>query len=212
MAVTASLFFGDALIGTEEAPRRVLEAERFAFNYWAVLKKRFGHITADDFLKYSRRFSVLCGEVYRGSNLELRINKGVPLGFAVLAANLGIWEGVPGEKLDVSQLTVDTFREIFARSSSVTLDIRPIIERDDIRLSFSQIEWTRERPRTIFLYAQDGGRYDQRRDQTGEYHRGPLHDLLLRKMFYVAGTAPSFNFVVKMGVGASIKASEGRMF
>jgi len=206
MTATASLFFDDALIGTEEAPQRVLEAEQFASDYHAVLKKRLGHITADDFLKYARRFVVLCNEIYQGSVLELRRDKSVPLGFAVFAASQGNYEGNPGEAIDVSRLTADSFREMFERSSSMVLDIRPKASRDDIRSSFAQIEWTHGRPRTLFFYAQQGERYDLKESQR------PLENLLLRKLFHVSGVAPSINFGVKLGVGASLDEAEGKLF
>lgn len=203
---TASLFFDDALIGAEEAPRRVLEAERLASTYHAVLKKRVGHITAYDFLKYARRFSVLCNEIYQGSVLELRKNKRVPLGFAVFAASQGVYKGNPGEMIDVSRLTGESFREMFEHSSSMVLNVKPMVPRDDIRSSFAQIEWTRGRPRTIFFYAQQGGRYDLKGSQR------PLENLLLRKLFHVSGVAPSLNFAVKLGVGASLDEAEGKLF
>jgi hypothetical protein len=206
MTATASLFFDDALIGIEEAPQRVLEVERFASTYHAVLKKRLGYITADDFLKYARRFTVLCNEIYQGSVLELRRNKSVPLGFAVFAASQGVYEGNLGEVIDIVQLTPDSFREMFERSSSVVLDIRPEVSREDIRSSFAQIEWTRGRPRTIFFYAQQGGRYDLEGSQR------PLENLLLRRLFHVSGVAPSLNFAVKLGVGASLDEAEGKLF
>ncbi len=208
MTAAASLFFDDVLIGVEEAPQHVLEAQRFASSYDAVLKKRFGRIRSENFLKYARRFVALCNEIYQGSVLELRKNKSVPLGFAVFAASQGLYEGNLGEIIDINQLTVDSFQKMFEHSSSMVLDIRPIAERDDIRFSFSRIEWTHGRPRTIFLYSQDSGRYDQ----AGEYHRGPLHDLLLRKMFHVSGVVPGLNFAVKIGVGALLDEAQGRLF
>ncbi|MBI2626788.1 MAG: hypothetical protein HYW77_00915 [Parcubacteria group bacterium] len=206
MTATASLFFDDALIGTEEAPQRVLEAERFASTYHAVLKKRLGHITTEDFLRYARRFTVLCNEIYQGSMLELRRDKSVPLGFAVFAASQGVYEGNPGETIDIGQLTANSFREMFEHSSSMVLDIRPRVSREDIRSSFAQIKWTRGRPRTIFFYAQQGGRYDLEGSQR------PLENLLLRKLFHVSGVAPSINFAVKLGVGASLDEAEGKPF
>jgi hypothetical protein len=207
MTATADLFFDNILIGAEEAPQGVLEAQRFASTYDAVLKKRLGHITANDFIKYARRFAALCNEIYQDSVLELRKNKSVPLGFAVFAASQGLYEGNPGEAIDIDRLTADSFREMFEHLSSMVLDIRPIVEHDGIRFSFSQIQWTRGRPRTIFLYSQDSGRYDQ----AGEYHRGPLHDLLLRKMFHVPSTAPSLNFAVKLGVSALLDEAQEKL-
>lgn len=204
--MAAGLFFKGEVVGREEAPRCVLEAERFASTYNAVLKKRFGHITADDFLKYARRFALLCNEIYRGSELELRRNKSVPLGFAVFAASQSVYEGGPGEVLDISQLTPDSFRGILERSSTMVLDIRPKAARDDIRHSFAQVEWTHGRPKTIFFYAQQGGRHDLKGSQR------PLENLLLRKMFHVPNSAPSLNFTVKLGIGASLNEAEGKLF
>lgn len=208
MAAVVSLFFDNmlALVGADEAPKRILETERFASNYRAVLKKRFGHITADDFLKYARRFAVLCNGIYRGSRFEFLKNRSVPLGFAVFAASQGAWEGNPGEELDISKLTTDAFREIFTHASSMVFNIRPRVSREDIRSSFVQVAWTRGRPRTIFFYAQQGGRYDLNGSQR------PLENLLLRKMFYVSGVPPSFNFAVNLGVRAYLNEAEGKLF
>ena len=201
MAATIGLFFDDTLISTEEAPRRILK--RSDFTYRAILKKRFGPVTADDFLKYARRFSVLCNEVYKESKLELQKNKSIPLGSDVALASQGQYEGELGETLDINQLNVDSFREIFKHSSSLVLIIQPTVERKDICYSFSQIRWTRDRQRTIFFYSQDGGKFDP---------KGPLHNLLIRKMFYVSGVAPNLNFAVKFGVGAFLNEAEGKRF
>lgn len=193
---TANLFLEDTLIGTDEAPQRVLEAERLALTYRAILKKRIGRITADDFLKYASRFSILCNEIYQGSKLELRRNKGIPLGFDADLASRGHYMGDPGEVIGIDTLTADFFRETFKRSSSIVLSIKPTVSRDDIRHSFAKIEWTRDRPWTIFFYAQQGGRHDL------ESNHGPLENLLLRKLFHVSGVAPSLNFAVKLGIDA----------
>lgn len=200
--MTTGLFFEDVLIGQQEAPQRILESQRFQSTYHAVLKKKFGSITADDFLKYARRFAVLCDEVYRESNLRLRKNQGVPLGYAFFAASQGEWEGVPGETLDLINLTADLFQEIFELSSSMVLVIRPKVA-EHLLSSFAEIEWTHGRPKTIFFYAQDGYHPDRS-------HR-PLENLLLQKLFYVSGVAPSFNFAVKLGVGAYMDEMEGKL-
>ena len=205
-SMTASLFFDNALIiGTEEAPQCVLKAEQFASSYYAVLKKRLGHITADDFLKYARRLTVLCNEIYQGSVLGLRKDKSVPLGLAAFAASQGVYDSNSGETIDINRLTANSFREMFEYSSSMVLDTRPKILRDDIHASFAQIEWTRGRTRTIFFYAQQGGRYDLEGSQR------PLENLLLRKMFHIPGVAPSLNFAVKLGIGASLNEAEGKL-
>lgn len=196
------LFFDGVLIGAEEAPNHILKAERFASSYYAVLKKRLGRIVADDFLKYARRFSVLCDKIYQGSNLDLRMNEVVILRPSTPPPELMFLHkgrGTSGKNINVDQLTADEFREIFAPCSSMVLTIKPLVERADIRYSFSKIEWTCARPKIIWLYSQDGGRCD------GDgCHPGPLTDLLLRKMFYVPCVAPSLNFAVKLGVEADL--------
>ena len=206
MEATANLFFKGVLIGEQEAPQRILEAQRSASTYYAVLKKRFGHITADDFLKYTRRFAVLCNEIYHGSRLELLKDKSIPLGYAVSAASRGLYRGNPGEAIDIDCLTIESFREVFGCSSSIILNIKPKALREDICASFSQIEWTYGRPRTIFFYAQQGGRYDL------EGSLRPLENLLFRKMFHVPGFAPSINFAVKLGICAFLDEAEGKLF
>lgn len=208
MTIKTNLFLEETLIGKEEAPQHVLETEQLAHNYLAVLNKRLGNITAYDFLKYARRLSVLCKNFYRESNIELElyVNKSVSLRFAVFQ---GMLKGASGEKIDVGQLTVDAFREIFESSCLITLCIFPMIEVYGINYAFSKIEWRGEMPKKIVIFSQDmGGKYDKNR----MYHRGPLHDLLIRKMFYVSGTAPSFNFAVKLGVAAIQEQDEGKMF
>lgn len=206
MVATVNLFFDNVVIGDEEAPQRVLEAQRRASSYDAVLKKRFGRITADDFLKYARRLTILCNEIYQGSKLELLKNKSIPLGFAVFVASQGLYEGYSGEVIDINQLSADSFRKMFEHSSSMILNIRPNVRNRDIFSSFTQIAWTRGRLKTIFFYAQQGRSY-----YCSENH-GPLEDLLLRKLFYVPGVAPSLNFAVKLGLKAHFDEAEGKLF
>ncbi len=204
MTALTSLFF-DATIGTEEAPQHILESERFSSSYHAILKRRFGRVTADDFLRYARRFTILCNQVYQGSKLELRRNKSIPLGFEVFLASQGGYEGEPGEVIDANRLTNDSFREMFEDSFSIVVNILPKLAREDILHSFAQVQWTRSRPKTIFFYAQQGGRYDL------EGIQRPLENLLLRKLFHVPSAPPSINFTVKLGVSGWANKAEGKL-
>jgi len=208
MVTAPNLFFDGMLIGKAEAPQRILDSEEHAFNYWAIVKKRFGNISGSDYLKCARRFSTLCDEIYLGSKFDLCLNKVVPLGYAVALASRCEWRGMPGEKLEISGLMDESFQKIFADSYSMELTIKPTVERNDIWCAFSQITWTRDRPKTIFLYAQGGGKHDQE----GKCQSGPFHNLLLRKMFFVPGSAPSLNFKVKLGIEAKMKEAEGKLF
>ncbi len=188
MTATASLFSDNESIGTEDAPQYLLNVARLEWNYHAVLKKRFGNITASDFLKYARRLVVLCDEIYQGSVLELRVP-------------LDSFDRNFRETVEISTLTENSFRKVFKHSWSMRLTIRPMILSDEIRHSFAQIEWTRCRPRAIFFYAQQGEGYILWR---------PLENLLLRKLFYVSGVAPSLNFVVGLGLSVWMDEVEGK--
>lgn len=201
MTIAKGSFFDTAQIGLEEAPYHIVEAAQSAASYHAVMKKRHGRVAAEDFPKYASRMVALCDEIYLGSSLELRKNKHIPLRLAAFAVSLDFHEDNSGEAVDIAQLTADSFREMFDSASSVVLDIRPRDFREDVRYSFAQVEWTREKPKAIFFYAQQGGRYDCEGGQR------PLENLLLRKMFYVTGTAPGYGFDVKLGVGAVLDES-----
>lgn len=197
----------EMLIEEQEVPQHILEEQRCAATYRAVLKKRFGRITANDFLKYASRFIVLCDKIYQGSELELLKDRSVPLNFTDLfAASQGLYKGEPGETLDISRITPESFRKIFKHSSSVVLDILPKVWREDIATSFAQVEWTYGRSKFISFYAQQGGRYDLPGGQR------PLESLLFRKMFYVPGTAPNINFAVRFGTSARMDELLGNPF
>jgi hypothetical protein len=213
MPAEANLFFDGTSVGSEEAPPRIIRSELFSMSYYAVLKKRFDRITADDFLLYARRLTALCDTVYGASRIEMSQNSGVPLGAADLnAASQGVYEHLmpPGQKIGISQLTVDSFRQLFIGSDTMILSVYPIVARDDTQSSFAQIEWSRGRPRTIFFYAQGGGGITGNRFP-GDSHPA-LQDLLTRKMFHIPGAAPNFHFAVKLGIDADTREREGRRF
>lgn len=169
-----NLFLDDVLIGAEEAPQRVQEEVEPITSCDVILKKRIGRITADDFLKYSRHLIDLCNQVYQDSKLELRKDKRVPLGLeAFISGGPGDrTAGTLGVTIDVDRPTVDRFRDMFEGSSSMTLQIMPMVLNDKHRHSFARVEWTRDSPRTIVFFAQDGCMYDLEGGQR------PLEELL----------------------------------
>src|SRR3989344_4809929 len=148
---------------TDEVPEHIFqqlfEQEKLSSFYHAVLKKRLGHITAYDFMKYAHRFFCILNEVYRGSKVCIQRNARIPIGFYECAlASSGAWE-YEGEDLEINRLDASSFREIFRNASTVRIDIRPQVNRDEIRHAFSVIQWTNRRPGTIFFYSQGGGGY-----------------------------------------------------
>lgn len=189
-----------------EAPQRILETVRFESFYHAVLKKRFVHIAADDFVKFARRFVFLCEQVYQGNALWLRRDESVPLGWASVAASLGQYEKDPGEVIRLEDLGEDRFREIFATASTITLTIKPTVHRPDVKHSFAKMAWTRGRPKTVFFYAQQGGRHD-----IESACDRPLEGLLYRKMFHVPDSAPNLRFSVRLGIDASLSERRGNL-
>lgn len=206
MTLPAILFSHDAFLSSnEEAPQRTLASQRHSSCYRAILKKRIGTITSKDFMKYARRLASLCEEIYQGSILTLQKDKSIPTGREVFVASRGAYEGNPGEPIDLEQLTDQSFLEIFKYSSSMVLCIKPSSACEDTLSSFAQIKWTHKRPRTIFFYAQQGGRYDLATIER------PLENLLLRKLFHVPGSAPSMNFIVKLGVADFLNELEGKL-
>ena len=218
MKPVADWFLDNELIGDDEAPEKILkrwrdyetkEASRYSMcstretSYHAELKKRFWGITPDDFLKYARRFAVLCGKVYRVSEVKLQGEAQVPLDnlfsgtfpppifmfplFVLLSPRR--WE------LDVNQITADNFYKVFELSSRVMLLVKTdvLIKNSftgDERNLTQVVEWDHLDPKRIFF--EQAGDEDKLRGKQ-------LEELFLRKMFYVPGVAPSFNFWVKPG-------------
>ena len=187
----SNLFVTNVEVREESAPKSVIESGRFEATYYAVLKRRLGRIRARDFLMYGRRFVALCSKVYPGTSITVHENQSVPVGFALRAASLGEYKGITGEILNLEKLTDDAFRAIFDSAFSVVLRVEPKFEREDMRYSFGQMEWTRERSQTIFFYAQ------------GDL----LERLLLEKMFYISGVAPSLNYMVGLGVESFLRGA-----
>ncbi|MBI3075013.1 MAG: hypothetical protein HYY92_02245 [Parcubacteria group bacterium] len=181
-----------------------MESQRYADAYFAVLRKRFGCVTGAEFLRYARRLAVLCDTVYNGSTIEIRKNHEIPIGrFALLSAGSG-WRKVSmGEKLDIN--TVDTsaaFRIRFLYAASMKVEIFPLTQNGG-GSSRATIEWTCQRPKTIFFRVEEPGRYDK-----NGRHPGTLQELLTRKMFHVHGVAPGINSTVRLGILETIQELE----
>ena len=171
---TANLISDEVLVNGEDAPQFVQEKVEPITSCDVILKKRIGRITADDFLKYSRRLMVLCSKIYQDSKLDLRKDKHVSLGLeAFISGGSGDrTAGTPGVMIDANRPPVELFREMFENSCSMSLKIMPMVLSDKHCHPFAQVEWTRDSPRTIVFFAQDGGRHDLEGDQR------PLEELL----------------------------------
>lgn len=172
--VTANVISDEVLVAGEDVSQCVQEKVEPITSCDVILKKRIGRITADDFLKYSRHLMVLCNKIYQDSKLELRNDKRVPLGLeAFISGGPGDrTAGTLGVMIDVDRPTVERFRDMFEGSSSMTLQIMPMVLNDKYRHPFAQVEWTRDSPRTIVFFAQDGCMYDLEGGQR------PLEELL----------------------------------
>ena len=187
-----------------EAPKRIIEAQKYDLSYRAVAE-RVGGIKSDDFLTLSQRFVALSTEVYGQSSVELSLNRGVPVGLDAIAAGFGEYEGPQGTSIDMSVLDPTSFKDLFRSADSLVLSARPRDKSEAFASSFGQIEWTRKRASKLFFYAQDGGNYDLPANER------PLQNALARKMFFVPESAPKGMLRVKLGIEAYINASEGNI-
>lgn len=175
VTATEDLFSNEVLVDGNDVPQCVQEKVEPITSCDVILKKRIGCITADDFLKYSRRLMVLCNKIYQENKLELqKKDKRVPFGLeAFISGGPGDrTAGTLGATIDVDRPTVEQFRDMFEGSSSMTLKITPMVLDDKHRHSFARVEWTRDSPRTIVFFAQDGCIYDLEGGQR------PLEELL----------------------------------
>lgn len=200
---------GNMIIGAEDASRCIQKEEKPRVSYSAVLKKKIGRITADEFLEYSRRLMFFCTRAYQENRFELRKNKDFSFGLEALISRGPDDRATEKQEvmIDVDRPPVEWFREIFEDASSLILRIVPMVVSGDIRHSFARVEWRRDRPRTLFFFTQHGCRYDP---ESGPY---PLERLLFQKMFHVSGVAPipSFNVTIELGMDAVMEEEGGSL-
>lgn len=182
-----------------EAPANVIESMKHASTYRAVVTRRHG-IRAGDFFDLSQRFIALCTSAYGESDVELRLNQGVPVGLAQVAASFGEYAGAQGTPLSMDEIDADKFSDIFEIADSIVLRIDPRHRVPEFMSSFAQVSWTRQRPGVLSFSAQDGGSYHLPGNER------PLQSLLTRKMFFVPDSAPKRGLKVKLGISEYIKA------
>lgn len=213
-----------------QAPLRILERVSNEFSYQAFLKKRFGNISAEDFVQYGLRFAALCDQIYQGSELKLFRNRSVPVGpLETFLEGSGIF-GPEGELISLEENSQE-FKNTFDTSLTATLNIHPASPSEDLSSSFAQMEWNRRKPKTIFFYAQQNRPTYKGKEISEEAFVGGLGympsprdleafsemaqwqgksqpsliNLLYRKMFHVPGSAPNLLFSVGLGIDATLK-------
>lgn len=190
----------------EDAPREVLNKIKNESTYWAIVKKRVGGITAEDYLRYAKRFVDLCNLTYKGTQAKLTVDAAIPLGpVNTFIASAGEFQDNPGSTIDINDLDAAKFKYIFDKSSSVYLRIQPKTESKDSFLSFATVTFTREKPNTLFFYGQAVG------ENVPSYEHGPFVNLLYKKMFFVKDSAPTLNHRVKLGISSSYDERVGRI-
>ncbi len=193
-------FFGGCKISVDEAPREVVEKEEPAYDYYAVVWKYSGQVEAEDFLRLARRLTVLCFQVYGRAVVELRA---APRVLSNFHAPIGARSDLPhpDPRFDVSRLSYDAFRAIFASSFSVGLRIAQKTTCWGEGVAHALIEWSGHKPDLLLLSAHRGSAHDPR---TGG---GQLEKLLLRKLFHVRGMPPDHRFDVNLGFEAYNEAT-----
>ncbi|HEX7456448.1 MAG TPA: hypothetical protein VF303_03200 [Candidatus Nanoarchaeia archaeon] len=191
-------------IGSRQAPEWVLRKAEFELSYHAIVRKRLGCINTGDFLRCARRLVALCNKVYRESTITLRRDKRVwqeeepvPIGRTTVMVPQIQEDASSGEILDVGVLDESRFEEIFQTANRITLRVEPRSATGDFEFSFAEMEWSREKPKAIYFYAQ-GGRVRS------------LDAVLYRQMFYVPGMPPSLSFRVELGIEPEIREMHRR--
>ncbi len=158
--------------------------------YRAVLKKRIGQVTADEFLQLAHRFIAICKEEYGTYHLEC---------FQNWLDGVDTKEKSPEKLINLEEQTLESFESIFASSRAMKLCVSPTVEHDNNKFSFTCMEWEIIRPRAIEFYAQTGG--------ITYRHGNPLCYRLLERMFPTR--YPAWNWVAKIGVDAVLRERYG---
>ena len=122
-----------------------------------ALKKRWfaGDITPADFLRFGRQLIGCCNQVYQGCEVELLRNRVVAIGYGTIEVSHGL-EEVIHDPIDFRQMTEAEFGSLMASCRTLTVVVRPSVQRKELASSFGIMEWTRERPRTLFFESQVG--------------------------------------------------------
>lgn len=150
-------------IGNGIPSREIAHGQPF---FRAVIKKRFGIISPQEYLRFGYRFFELCHHEYGMHSLRI---------YRDWREGIDTEETARHKLLDPEQLHPRPFAEVFAGSSSVMSTMFPKNPPECYRYSFAELTWERDRPEALWFYAQSGG---QAHD-TG----GPLCDILYQDLF-----------------------------
>ena len=179
-------------------------------SYCAVLKKRCGKISAEDFLRFSQRFVMLCNEIHKDYRISLVKNMRIPTGAFFAASDCGEFWNIPfgGGEVEFPHETInpEEFSTFFQDALSLSMSVLSTKVEEDMDFVRASVQWTWDKPSSLFFHAQQGPV-----DQLGQ-DRTPLHDLLLRRMFHLPGQPPCKEFALLYGSMAYGLELEGNFY
>lgn len=149
--------------------------------YWAVLKKRFGRITSEDFRNCGHAFFAICSDEYGAWNMEC---------YRDWKHGIDTRENAQHKRLRPEDLYRVPLASVFEDSSSILSRMDPVSPPDHYRHSFAQLYWDKDRPEALWFYAQSGG-------LTFETN-GPLCSILEQELF---PRKFSLRWTVRLGPG-----------